>query len=534
MAALNGYLALGSLSGGTFTEISGATGYARQAITLVENEFDRLTNSNKVQFTKAAGSSWPTFNAYGLYLVPGGGAPIQAWATRVPDANDLFGANPRTVDIDGLGQGIAQPLGNKELVATGSDKARALSDIAASGLRNRPQIIATNGHMMVSLTASDANTNHDVRMGHKTGAAGASRIQFVYGNFYANNTDTEGPSSFVLRAGLEVPAGIFGGTARAFKCRFNGQETITLAPGMIAVTDPIDIYIPPDTTIQSRTNMTFTAGQQQPRGPSLGLTSSCGARDTLAHRAYGTGFYAGNAIGFSPLGVIGVADRPSPAVIIWGDSNGDGSGDVTPATVPNGTWYGFIPRALGDVGGVTGRVVPYVRLTKGGAAIGGHNTPEAGYLRKTMFQYASTLISQSGRNDVNGGSTPAATLAQLQLLWSEAKARGIREVIQTGIFTTTTSTDSWATEANQTPTAYSVLGGTRDQLNALLAAEKGKGLLDDFVPSHLDVENPATNKWLVAAGGAITSDGVHLGGAGDGHGLGATRLRARAASFLPF
>lgn len=98
MAALNGYLALGTINAsGVFTELSGAAGYARQAVTFETLGGSRIRNSTAVNFTKANGVQWPTFNAYAFYGAATGGSPIRAWGVSAPEVNDLIGPRPRSI-----------------------------------------------------------------------------------------------------------------------------------------------------------------------------------------------------------------------------------------------------------------------------------------------------------------------------------------------------------------------------------------------------------------------------------------------------
>jgi hypothetical protein len=82
MAALNGFLALGTLNaaGTIFTEII-ASGYARQPIALEPDKTDDVINTAKIEFP-AALADWPAFNAYAVFTAVSAGAQIMAWGTK--------------------------------------------------------------------------------------------------------------------------------------------------------------------------------------------------------------------------------------------------------------------------------------------------------------------------------------------------------------------------------------------------------------------------------------------------------------------
>lgn len=83
MTVFNGYLALGTMNAlGVFTEITGANGYARQAVTLDSAKYGLVANTNKVTFPLNAGSQWPLYNAYAIYDKATGGSMQMAWRTR--------------------------------------------------------------------------------------------------------------------------------------------------------------------------------------------------------------------------------------------------------------------------------------------------------------------------------------------------------------------------------------------------------------------------------------------------------------------
>jgi lysophospholipase L1-like esterase len=128
-----------------------------------------------------------------------------------------------------------------------------------------------------------------------------------------------------------------------------------------------------------------------------------------------------------------------------------------------------------------------------------------------LLKYASNVICELGTNDINTSRTLAQIQSDLQTIWQAAKAAGVRRVAQTLIIPRTTSTDSWATAANQTPVSGFATGSTRDQLNAWIKAQVGQGLLDGYIDPNPQVEDQANlGKWQTNGTASFaTTDGTH-------------------------
>jgi hypothetical protein len=79
----SGYLALGNMdvSGLVFTEMSGAPGYARQAVTLRPAGAGTVINPATIDFPIATRPyTWPSFRAYGIYDAVSAGNLLMAWS----------------------------------------------------------------------------------------------------------------------------------------------------------------------------------------------------------------------------------------------------------------------------------------------------------------------------------------------------------------------------------------------------------------------------------------------------------------------
>jgi len=92
MPALTGFLALGSIAEGTFTftELTGAGAYARQAISLSPVGGGRIRNDAAIQFPAITGASWAKFNALAVFDAVTGGNQLMAWRAGSADLNGLL------------------------------------------------------------------------------------------------------------------------------------------------------------------------------------------------------------------------------------------------------------------------------------------------------------------------------------------------------------------------------------------------------------------------------------------------------------
>jgi hypothetical protein len=82
MAALAGFLALGTAAAGVFTELA-SSGYARQAISLVSGEAGTSGNAVPIKFPAAAGLL--PYSAMAIFSASSGGSPLFWWEDKSPD-----------------------------------------------------------------------------------------------------------------------------------------------------------------------------------------------------------------------------------------------------------------------------------------------------------------------------------------------------------------------------------------------------------------------------------------------------------------
>lgn len=206
--------------------------------------------------------------------------------------------------------------------------------------------------------------------------------------------------------------------------------------------------------------------------------------------------------------LLGVPVAPMAAVVYVGDSIADGTGDTTDA-VGN---IGFIARGLETVNGST---MPYLKETVGSWTFLYATLSTSPRLR-SLWPYETDIVIELGTNDITNSESAATIEGYATAMCTAAHAvigpyGKPLKVAFTTLMPRTTSTDSWATAANQTPVAGFAIGGIRDQYNAWLKANVGNGCIDYVIDSGAAVENPSVHGVWVTNGTANypTIDGIH-------------------------
>jgi lysophospholipase L1-like esterase len=298
--------------------------------------------------------------------------------------------------------------------------------------------------------------------------------------------------------------------AIAIPVTFNGRREVTLDPGAIALSDPVpglafdasNSWVGGDFFV--RTGLTVGAGGRWPQDYyPLSAGEGCFDSNSGASQVYATGPMSapsGGASsvngGFGPIAVVGYTDTGQVSVVYLGDSIADGVGDDQD---------GYIARALADVNGYP---VPYIKLSRGSDTLG-NNALAYGYRRRALFEYGTHGIIALGTNDIVTGASLETMKNLVTEISAAMRGRGLK-VIGSTIWPRTTSTDSWATLANQTPVAGFAPGGVRDQFNAWIK-NYADGLLDHWYDPCEFTESPsAPGKWNVnGSPNYPTTDGVH-------------------------
>ena len=361
---------------------------------------------------------------------------------------------------------------------------------ASSNAPSYKGIVATRGYVS-NVVGGGANAtwfmNRTFHIARDNISAGT--LQVVWGNYLSNfgGDSTYGPGTY--KAAIEYPAGTI------TPCTLSGAATGTVAAGADATTDPCGPAIPNGATFWVR--MLYT----NPTGIAA-VTITTMDDLTREQFAFGTGTPVDavnsgtiatttGGLWIRPLAL--VAPTTNTSVCIIGDSRAEGYVDsVTDAT--------------GDIGEIARSIGPsfgYINLAVAGETAQAAVTGIAN--RSRMFTYCSHVIDEYGINDLAlGESTSTITTARTALAQLAGKT-----TYGTTLPAETTSTDNWATLANQTTKVNT------NQLNSLVRGgiSGEAGYFD--VAAGLDPTD--LQKFPVSAGTPYysTPDGVHENSTGN-------------------
>lgn len=328
----------------------------------------------------------------------------------------------------------------------------------------------------------------------------AQQLVVQYGNWasVAGSYDTAGANPITVTSAVEIGS-------RSYPVTFGGQKSVTIASGGVVNSDPVGVFCPDATVGWVRSYVTVaSAGNVWPTYdyPTVfaGWLESYDKGDaTVTDKTTATGVLASNSASqplFSPVAVLARAHGSNtPSVALLSDSIG-----CSPTRNSNlGAGGSYLARAF-DAGNI-----PWVSLARiGDTAINWSATssnPSLVRYRRAMLEYASHVVVCIGRNDITS-FTYTQIRDTLAYIYDSCRAAGAQRVATCTITPKTTSTDGWATVANQTaePTADS---DRRQQLSdwMMTSAEV------DWVIDAAALAHPPEGYGLWKAG--YTSDGLH-------------------------
>lgn len=250
--------------------------------------------------------------------------------------------------------------------------------------------------------------------------------------------------------------------------------------------------------------------------------------DTPGAVANITGYSASN--GGLPLIFLGRFTGPGHlAVIGVGDSILDGTGDqANPLPVISG--YGFFNRAAVDSNGAN--AIAMFNLTRHGQSAANFVNPNRQQRQSKLLPFANVVVEEYGTNDLSsaGSGDPTTILNRLDGIWTIARAAGVQKIIRTKLMPRTSSTDAWATLANQTPNSGWGIGGKRDTINAGLQTALANGKIDVLLDTLAVLGDPTDNSRWRTNGTAkyVNTDEAHVNATGNA--LLAPHLRAALLS----
>ena len=345
-----------------------------------------------------------------------------------------------------------------------------------------------------TITASESR----IRCFTRTGSQGTRLVLPAY---YLAPPVTRPSGTWTARAAIEL-----GNTN--YPATFRGASSRPMVGNdQLVTTDPI-VDIPPNTTFYVRTSASCSLGQQIPVGferinAAFAAYDQSVATNGGALQVGGVGAMSTTGSYFStpayaPVAILGVPIRPQPQCLIIGDSivrSNDWNGD------PNSNNIGWLQRGL-----FTGGRVPFISYDRGGSQLQHYQpatSPHPGILAQGS---QSKVVVCLGRNSMSLGIDTLKL--QVQDIVATFRAQNC-EVHWCLTPPETTSTDAWATTANQTLVATSA---TRLLFHEYLRSQVGVTLAGIIDPLPYIESSTAANKWIPG----YTADGIHPGTSGVG------------------
>ncbi len=307
-------------------------------------------------------------------------------------------------------------------------------------------------------------------------------LQVAFANWYGNAEVAIGADATVT-ASIEYPAGTF------TQVLFSGVATGSIPNGSQVLSDATTVAIPDGADFFVR--FFFECASGFPYNGRGGDTTNgdviAFAVSGLADKTMADPMPANAAARFfvTPVAIVGMTTRPS--ILILGDSRAFGYSDLTTGS-------------SGDIGEVARSVGPslaYINAALSGERAGTYIAQHT--QRAKLWAYCSHVICQYGTNDIFGSTSAAATYAYLSTIRGYTPAKPFFQATSPP---QTTSTDGWATTANQTTKA---LNAERNAYNALI---RGNSNGFDGVLEVADVVESARDSGIWKAPG-YTADGVH-------------------------
>jgi hypothetical protein len=327
-----------------------------------------------------------------------------------------------------------------------------------------------------------------------------SSLKIAIPNWYlpdgTASVETATGGTATVTASVEYPSGTY------TQIKFSGSATGTIASGNTLISDYTTVSIPQNAQFWVRIYW------QNPSGviyvstlPTSGLgTGYNGGTTGVVDYTMSNGTIGSTNTYFPPLAIIGMTTKSS--IIIIGDSRAWGLGDTNADLLGN---FGNLTRQLGNNFGYTNLAVSGHTLQ---AWLSSHAQAAS------LFIYATHIIDAYQYNDLfTLNITSATAISQATSVQTIVKALG-KKIINVTVGPRTTSTDSWATTANQT--LYNSTQNTaRIAFNTWIRngsnGEDGYIDIAAFEESYIN-----SGKWAVnGVANFFTSDGIHESTAGN-------------------
>jgi len=441
------------------------------------------------------------------------------------DFKKLFDRSP-------FGSGYAALAGGPSAWGLGRQGARGgFGSSGALGPAGRPlQVAGTGGNTPISRQTfnSSAQQRIESRYGHYTGRKALTEVRLAFSCYrIVNGVETTIGNDGTIAAHIEY-------NSVAVVCTFSGASTLALSDGTsLVITDPIPATafgvssIPAQSRVfsvsrwDSPTSAGFwpqngrqaiESGEKSVSG-STG-TTQIGTAGALSVPSGGQDFSAFFG-GFGPTALLGKFVAPEISVAVFGDSIVSWDGVTTATSGGGNSNGGFAVRALFNVGG---NKIPWIRGSAGSTYASEFNSGCSG--RQAILRYCTHVLYNYLTNDIanTGGATERIradnVLIALRAMNNNLYLTGAygRKIHTSWVkyIARTSSSDSWATVANQTTAGHYGSGECldlvcQDMTTDALTTANGLAEVIDISPYVMDVSGGNPFKFQAGA----TSDGIH-------------------------
>lgn len=361
--------------------------------------------------------------------------------TTLVASDTLFIMNPATGQVTDIVSPAGVPSGMFTTDPVKGPVALGVAVAFGGGASYLGQV-ASNTYLPAQLSASNVQSNW---RSMKFARDKIASLQIAYPSWYSNSETPTG-ANMTLSASIEYPAGTY------TQVKWAGSTSVVVASGALSpLSDVVTVAIPKNAQFWVRTwnqcsaGAIFTAQVGTVSGNFSELGASGLTDKTMSGSISGTGPYD-----FGPCLIVSQTTKPS--VLIIGDSIENEAAYTNNSTTQDFSGdYGVVARSIGPNFG-------YTKYALTGDSIATFNANCA--KRKLLIPYFTHLIDEFGRNDVDSSATAATILAGYATLQQNFAAL---KVCQTTIPPKSTSSDNWATVANQTAATTSGVAQTVNQ-----------------------------------------------------------------------
>ncbi len=308
--------------------------------------------------------------------------------------------------------------------------------------------------------------------------------------------------TMTVTASVEYPAGTF------TQITFSGSASGSVASGGLLFSDATagSLGIPAGATFwvrifnQNTAGIIYNAWRNSSMGELITVAASGLSDLTMGGTITSSGNYSA-----PPFMIIGETTKASVCII--GDSKAFGYLDTAESASASG------PGLQGEVAKSFPATLPFLNLSSGGWRA--NLWASQGVSRKLCLPYFSHYVVQLARNDlVVSGDAPATVKTNVEAIIADIlTAKPTARITSTTPGHTSTSTDNWTTQANQTPV------DNADRVTYCGYVRNGQiaGVNNGYFDIAPCLESsPDNGKWKTneVTANLYTSDGVHENGAG--------------------